>query len=83
MIDRQELNERLHEEILEVTFTKKDGSERVMKCTLRSDLLPPIIEKENKREKKVNEAVMPVYDLEAKGFRSFRLDSVKDVRNGE
>ena len=26
---------------MSVTFTKKDGTERVMECTLRPDLLPP------------------------------------------
>ena len=24
-----------------VTFTKKDGTERVMKCTLKEDVIPP------------------------------------------
>jgi hypothetical protein len=65
-----------------ITFTKKDGTERVMECTTNIDLVPqePIVESiEIKKEKKVNEEVMPVYDLEAKGWRSFRWDSVKQV----
>jgi len=36
--------------------------------------------KKEKKEKKVNEEVIPVYDLDAKGWRSFRWDSVKQVR---
>ena len=76
-----------------ITFTKKDGTERVMECTTNTDLVPPtpIVEQVHytntdnpvdfpvKKEKKVNEEVMPVYDLEAKGWRSFRWDSVKQV----
>lgn len=65
-----------------VTFTKKDGSERVMKCTTSSSLVPqePVTESlEPKREKKVNEDICPVYDIEAKGWRSFRWDSIKEV----
>jgi hypothetical protein len=65
-----------------VTFTKKDGTERVMKCTTNINLVPQesVVEgAEPKREKKVNEDVMPVYDLEAKHWKSFRWDSVKSV----
>jgi hypothetical protein len=65
-----------------ITFTKKDGTERVMECTTNIDLVPqePIVEStEIKKEKKANDEVMPVYDLEAKGWRSFRWDSVKQV----
>jgi hypothetical protein len=66
-----------------VVFTKKDGTERVMECTTSPDLVPvePIVESaEPKREKKVNEDVMPVYDLESKHWKSFRWDSVKEVK---
>ena len=66
-----------------VTFTKKDGTERVMKCTTSTELVPdePIAEDAApKREKKVNEDVMPVYDLESKHWKSFRWDSVKEVK---
>jgi hypothetical protein len=66
-----------------VVFTKKDGTERVMNCTTNPELVPAveIIESaEPKKEKKVNEEVMPVYDLEAKSWKSFRWDSIKQVR---
>ena len=66
-----------------VVFTKKDGTERVMKCTTNPELVPAVelVESaEPKKEKKVNEEVMPVYDLEAKAWKSFRWDSIKEVR---
>lgn len=66
-----------------VVFTKKDGTERVMNCTTNPELVPAveIVESaEPKKEKKVNEDVMPVYDLEAKSWKSFRWDSIKEVR---
>jgi hypothetical protein len=66
-----------------VVFTKKDGTERVMNCTINAELVPPepVVESaEPKKQKKVNEDVMPVYDLEAKAWRSFRWDSIKEVR---
>ena len=65
-----------------VTFTKKDGTERVMKCTTNPTYImfkdPAILE--SKKERKVNEDVMPVYDMESKAWKSFRWDSVKQVR---
>jgi hypothetical protein len=77
-----------------VTFTKKDGTERVMECTTAPSLVPvdtieevhytntndPIDFPKPKKERKVNEDVCPVYDLESKHWKSFRWDSVKQVK---
>lgn len=65
-----------------VIFTKKDGTERVMLCTTNVDLVPPVEIKDSveKKEKKINEEVMPVYDIEANAWKSFRWDSIKQVR---
>ena len=64
-----------------VTFTKKDGSERVMKCTTDPTYIlfkdPTVLESRNERT--VSEEVMPVYDLESNGWRSFRRDSIKRI----
>ena len=73
-----------------ITFTKKDGTERVMECTTSPTLIPeePVHETNTdnpidfpvlKKEKKVNEDVMSVYDLKAAGWRSFRWDGIKQV----
>jgi len=67
----------LKESVATVTFTKKDGTERVMKCTLQTEYLPLQKPKpEGFVAKKPNDAVVAVFDTEAKGFRSFRIDSV-------
>jgi len=76
-----------------IVFTKKDGTERVMECTTSLSLVPFVEERVHitntdnpidfpapKKEKKVNEDVMPVFDLEAKAWKSFRWDSIKEVR---
>jgi hypothetical protein len=62
-----------------ITFTKKDGTERVMNCTLRSDMLPAVEIKEDKTPRKQNDSVLSVYDIDAQGWRSFTLSSVKRV----
>ena len=62
-----------------ITFTKKDGTERVMNCTLRGDMLPVVEIKEDKAPRKQNDSVLSVYDLDAQGWRSFTLNAVKRV----
>lgn len=66
-----------------VVFTKKDGTERTMNCTTSVELVPKVEiteSSEPKKDKKKNDEVMPVYDLEAKSWKSFRWDSIKQVR---
>lgn len=66
-------------DVATITFIKKDGTERIMKCTLAPSLLPitPITESEKVR--KINEDIMAVYDIELQNWRSFRIKSVKHV----
>lgn len=67
-----------------VNFVKKNGETRSMSCTLKSDLLPKVEVNENteKSSRKVNNEVLAVYDVNANGWRSFRLDSVTSVEFG-
>lgn len=62
-----------------VTFIKKDGTERVMRCTLDPKQLPEQPLTENKKERKVSADTMAVYDLEAQGWRSFTIKNIKRV----
>ena len=62
-----------------ITFTKKDGTERVMNCTLRGDMLPVVEIKEDKAPRKQNDSILSVYDLDVQGWRSFTINTVKRV----
>ena len=72
-----------------VTFTKKDGTERVMECTTSPEIVPEVLVEAHEtntdspidfpKVKKVNEDVCPVYDIGVKSWRSFRWDSIKQV----
>ena len=70
----------LKETTVTVTFMKKDGTERIMKCTLQPDLLPPAVVNENRKPKSIPENSIAVYDTEARGWRSFIVKSVKEVK---
>ena len=41
-MDRVKLITKLKQGDVSVTFTKKDGTERVMKCTLKEDAIPTV-----------------------------------------
>jgi len=62
-----------------VTFNKKDGTERVMNCSLQTELLPVQELKEGAKEKKENTNIIGVYDLDAQGWRSFTVKNVTNV----
>jgi hypothetical protein len=64
--------------IVNVKFTKTDGSERLMKCTLAEGIVKPH-EKKTDREKVANTEVLAVWDVEKDAWRSFRLDSIVEI----
>jgi hypothetical protein len=74
-IGREWLISLLEQSPVEVVFTKKDGTERTMKCTLMEKFLPETVGSDRPR----NDETLAVYDLEKEGWRSFRWDSVKQV----
>jgi hypothetical protein len=79
---KEELYDLLKEEIVKVTFTKLNGEERVMPCTLIESFLPPAKKDDPLSQKKVREIsdkVVAVWAIESNGFRSFRYDRVKNV----
>ena len=68
----------LRSEIVELTFTKKDGTERIMKCTLAEQKIPAENVPKGTDRAKSDEAVA-VFDLENNGWRSFRWDSLTNI----
>jgi len=62
-----------------VTFTKADGTDRVMNCTLEESKLPKVVIKEGSKPRKESTTSMRVFDLEKNEWRSFTLKKVKQV----
>ena len=73
------IKEILRNQELTITFTKKDGTDRVMRCTLDPNKLPIKENTETNSQRKTNNETMAVFDLEAQGWRSFTKKSVKCV----
>ncbi len=62
-----------------VSFSKKDGTTRVMKCTLLAEKLPLVEAKEDKTDRKKSTTSIAVYDLELNAWRSFITKQVTNV----
>jgi len=75
----EEYKRWLEGEIATVKFTKVNGEERVMRCTLQESIIPKATKKDPMSMKKIrelNHEVLSVWDVKAKGWRSFRVRNV-------
>lgn len=72
----------LNQQSATITFTKVDGTERVMQCTLEADKLPPAVplaEGKTPRKETTSTKALRVFDLEKKEWRSFTTKNVKRI----
>lgn len=80
LFKRDEVIKDLREFVAEVSFTKVDGQNRVMRCTLKPELLPAkYVNEEIEAEKNFhaeNLDVIRAWDVQKAAWRSFRMDSV-------
>ena len=83
---RDTLLRDLRENVIEVTFTKNNGDQRIMHCTLKDNMLPAQY-RNNPAERQAetefhqkNLDVIAAWDVRANGWRSFRIDSVSYVQ---
>lgn len=70
----------LRKNICEVTFTKANGDERTMLCTLIPDFLPQPEATSSIQPKKVKDDLVTVWDLEENSWRSFKPSRIIDVQ---
>ena len=79
---KDEMKNALVESICEVVFEKKDGTMRTMRCTLDPTVLPTPVatDEEVNRNRTPNDEVQVVWDVDSNGWRSFRINSVKEFK---
>ena len=94
-IMRDWIRSLLDKQPITVTFTKADGTDRTMRCTLNGTFIPqkpPMVsitgrvdglttesKKPRREPKEPDPAVIKVYDLDAGAWRSFRMDRLKKI----
>ncbi|NBR23760.1 MAG: hypothetical protein EBU08_08335 [Micrococcales bacterium] len=64
----------------EITFTKVDGSERVMPCTLRTEAMPLREANEHHKTRLYNPEVLSVWCLDKDEWRSFKVMNVNSIK---
>lgn len=77
-ISREELRQQLLNRTAYITFEKVDGSMRQMCCTLQEKFIPQTSEEIDK-VRPINNNILAVWDVDNGAWRSFRIDSIKDV----
>lgn len=76
---RDEMILELQKRECRVIFTKINGEERNMVCTLQKDVLPAANKEDPLTQKKVravNENTVVAWDVNKAAFRSFRVENV-------
>lgn len=79
MISKTNVERLLHEGIVTVKFTKKDGTERLMKCTLVESIIKPYERKTEYRVKAIKDNILSVWDVEKDAWRSINFDTIMDI----
>lgn len=84
---KQNLKGMLHgNEEVTIKFTKKDGSDRTMLCTLNEQKIPfeklPKAKEDGSPATSFTTDAVRVFDTEKQEWRSFRFDSIKSVKVG-
>ena len=74
-MNRDTLIKNLQKKTMRITFTKINGEERVMDCSLQEHIIPPT----DAKNRKENEEVLPVFDINKGEWRSFRMDSIINI----
>jgi len=76
-MNRNEIIEKLKSDVINIIFTKVDGTTRSMKATLSQNIVPG--EATARATSRSAESAQAVWDTEASGWRSFKWDSIKEV----
>lgn len=76
---REWLKSHLRMGPVKVVFTKKDGTDREMNCTLQEGVVVPH-ENKTDRTKVENDEILAVWDIDKNAWRSFRLDTIKSIK---
>lgn len=79
MISKTNIERLLQQGIVNVKFIKKDGTERVMKCTLAEAIIKPYERKTEDRVKAQKDNIVSVWDVEKDAWRSVNFDTIIEV----
>lgn len=74
---RSWLKDMLEVDECKITFTKTDGTERVMRCTLEHSVVSKYVKKTDRKSE--NSESIRVWDLDKNDWRTVKFDSIKEI----
>lgn len=77
---KDELKQNLHNFVCEIVFTKKDGTERTLIGTTKSEFLKEDDHSKVTIPKSENPNNVKVFDLAKQSWRSFNIDTLKSFK---
>ncbi len=78
--ERNRYLRQILKEDYEITFTKVDGTERTMPCTLRAEAMPQREVNEHNKTRLYNPEVISVWCLDKDEWRSFKVMNVTSIK---
>lgn len=74
------VRKQMQKGICEIVFEKLDGTMREMTCTLMESEIPEDALNFSNKGKERSKETLAVYDTEANGWRSFRINKLKELK---
>jgi len=78
-MNKATIKSALHLGIVKITFTKKDGTERIMNCTLSTDFGATHYEKKTERVKEPKDDMFSVWDVDKGAWRTLTISAITDI----
>ena len=83
LLNKEEMLDRLLENVVTVNFTKNNGDKRTMNCTLRASEMPTLeythyIDSDSNID---NGDLVTAWDVDKQAWRSFHLSAVNYILN--
>jgi hypothetical protein len=75
-IEYNELRNLLRENVLRIVFTKLDGSEREMFCTLMPETIEGTFSSDRQKNPPINTRTIAVFDTQIQGWRSMIVENI-------
>jgi hypothetical protein len=79
-LTESEVRDLLINNICEVKFTKRDGSDRVMKCTANFVYISQHDDSFHEYEGNVYDSIFLVWDMDKHDYRNIRYDSIQSIK---
>ena len=66
--------------VYNITFNKINGETRTMPCTLKADMMPPVVIKEGKEARAPKQDTISVWCIDKQEWRAFKVMNITEIQ---